>query len=149
MFAKNKAKDNSILESQIKTLSVLSSSVVITGKIDVEEDIRIDGCVKGNISCNGKIVVGPSGHIIGNIKSRTIILTGKIVGDINVSEIVVLKASSYYEGHITARNIEIEAGASFFGNCKMEEQEKELSKSIVRVEDNNPVVLSDVVDINL
>ena len=44
---------------------------------------------------------------------------GKINGDVIAYDIVRLKSSSYFKGEITALNLEIEAGANFFGTCKM------------------------------
>lgn len=116
-----KEKNLSTLQSLNQTHSTLSFSAKITGEIKAEDNLRIDGNVDGNIHCNGRIIVGPEGCIRGNIESNSIELMGKVYGDVAASEFVILKATSYYKGEIKTRNIEIEAGACFFGKCSMEE----------------------------
>lgn len=126
MFSKNNKIGKGITSVPVAGApSILSVSATVTGRISIEEDLRIDGTVEGDIHGKGKVVVGPEGFVKGNIKSRSVELTGRMSGDIAVSDIVILRAASYYEGQITARNIEIESGARFYGNCKMEESAKE------------------------
>lgn len=107
-----------------RTHSVLSHAVTITGQINTKDDLRIDGCVEGNITCEGKVIIGPKGKVKGNIESQSIELMGQITGDIIVYDIVRLKSTSYFKGEITAVNIEIEAGANFYGNCKMSDKQR-------------------------
>lgn len=127
----NSKKGNTSNESPSITLdrthSILSKSATFIGEINSTDDLRIDGVIDGNISCEGKIIIGPEGTVNGNIKSSSIELMGKINGDVIVNNIVRLKAGSYFKGEITAVNIEIEAGANFFGNCKM--ADKDLSQT--------------------
>ena len=99
--------------------SVLSQAVVITGEIKSKDDLRIDGCIEGNVYCGGKVVIGQNGSVNGNIESQSVELMGKVTGDIVAHNLIRLKTSSYFQGDITTVNIEIESGANFFGNCKM------------------------------
>lgn len=125
MFSKNnKEAGGGITVPAVGSPSILSSSATVTGKISIDEDLRIDGTVEGDIQSKGKVVIGPEGFVKGNIKSGSVELTGKMSGDITVSDIVILRTSCYYEGQIITRNIEVEAGARFCGNCKMEEDVK-------------------------
>lgn len=118
MFNK-KVKADTILED--RTYSVLSQGLTFSGEINTKDDLRVDGTVDGNIYCKGKVIVGPTGCITGNIESDSIELMGKVHGNIIVHDIIMLKSSSYYDGDITAVSIDIEAGANFFGNCRMKD----------------------------
>lgn len=140
MFSKSKTKGISGSGYTSKSLSILSSSAVISGGIRLDDDLRIDGNIEGDIDSSGKVVIGPEGCVKGNIRSKSVELLGKMYGDVNVSEIVVLRTSSYYEGQIVARNIEIEAGASFFGHCKMEEETKEFLYEEIKKDNLAPVL---------
>lgn len=111
--------------SKDKNHSLLSQSSTFSGEISSKDDLRIDGCLEGNISCEGKVIIGPDGSVTGNIRSQSIELMGTINGDIIVYDIVRLKSSSYFKGEITAVNLEIEAGANFFGTCKMANEKVE------------------------
>lgn len=125
MFSKSKMdKGSTISNPALRSLSIMSASATIKGEIDIEDDLRIDGNVDGNIHSGGKVVIGPEGCVKGKIMGKSVEVIGKIFGDVTVSEIVILRTSSYYEGQIIARNIEIEAGASFFGNCRMENEDR-------------------------
>lgn len=125
MFSKNKIdKGSAISNPALRSLSILSGSAAVKGEIVIEDDLRIDGNVDGDIHSGGKVVVGPEGCVKGKIVGKSVEVIGKIFGDVIVTDIVTLRASCFYEGQITARNIEIEAGASFFGNCKMEKEQE-------------------------
>lgn len=117
--------------------SVLSQAVTFVGHINTKDDLRIDGNVEGNISSEGKVVIGPSGCVTGNIESKNIELMGKIKGDIVVHDTIRLTSTSHYSGDITTLNIEIEPGARFFGNCKMQEK-----KGMDKEKKNEPLKVS-------
>lgn len=133
MFNKTKEKESYKSEPVSKTLSIISSSTTVVGKMQVENDLRVDGNVNGDIVSSGKVVIGPEGCVRGNIRSKSIDLRGKIYGDVTVSEIMIMKETAYYKGLVVARNLEIEAGAKFFGNCKMDEESSK-EKSAVHTE---------------
>lgn len=101
------------------THNILASGTQLKGDISSEEDFRIDGAIEGNIQCRGKIIVGQSGCVIGNINCSNIDLFGKVKGNIICSENIVLKASSLLTGEIKTCTIEIEPGANFEGTCSM------------------------------
>lgn len=143
MFGKSRIDKNSANNSALRSLSVLSCSAAVRGEINIDDDLRIDGNVDGDINSGGKVVIGPEGCVKGKITGKSIEVIGKILGDVTVSDIVILRASSYYEGQITARNIEIEAGASFYGNCKMEGEE------FKKVIENNKAILNDSTSIQI
>lgn len=91
----------------------------IEGNILSNGDIRIDGKLKGNLDSKGKLVLGSSGLIEGEIKCKNAVIEGQINGKLNVSELLSLKASSRITGDIVTNKLAIEPGAQFTGNCKM------------------------------
>lgn len=99
--------------------NTLTSGTVINGKINSEEDFRIDGIIEGEIICNGKVIVGNNSVITGNVHCSFIELLGEVTGNITCTNTVILRASSRINGDIKTKAIEIEPGASFFGACSM------------------------------
>jgi cytoskeletal protein CcmA (bactofilin family) len=99
--------------------NALASGTYIKGNIKAEEDFRIDGKLEGNIECLGKVIIGPQAEIMGNIQCETTDLLGKIDGNIVINDTARLKSSVRFTGEIVAKYIEIEAGATFNGTCKM------------------------------
>ncbi|WP_185155743.1 polymer-forming cytoskeletal protein [Dysgonomonas sp. 521] len=114
-----RSKENTNYTTSSGMHNVLASGTKLQGEITSEEDFRIDGTIEGNIQCRGKIIVGQSGSIKGNINCANIDLFGLVNGNIVCSETVTLKASSHLIGEIKTRIIEIEPGANFEGTCSM------------------------------
>ena len=75
--------------------------------------------IEGDVSCSGKIVIGPKGNVTGNIVSTNAEILGEVEGSIHVSAKLVLKATAVIKGDIFAQTLEIEPNARFNGVCKM------------------------------
>jgi cytoskeletal protein CcmA (bactofilin family) len=99
--------------------NILAGGTIVKGDIVTDVDFRLDGRIEGNINCTGKIVIGPKGHIEGDIVSVTAEILGTVVGNIRTSEVLLLKASSVVTGDIYTQTLEIEPGAKFSGICNM------------------------------
>ena len=63
-------------EIQQVALNLLSEGTRIEGDISATNDIRVDGIVKGNIKTSGRVVIGPTAKIEGNIESPGVDLIG-------------------------------------------------------------------------
>jgi cytoskeletal protein CcmA (bactofilin family) len=98
------------------SINLIGNGTSITGDIKSNGDVRIDGALKGNISISGKLVVGASGNIEGNIVCQNADISGEIHGKLNVSELLTLKSSAKILGDIVTAKINIEIGATFTGN---------------------------------
>lgn len=105
------------------TINLISLGTDITGDIRSTGDIRIDGSLKGNLITKGKVVIGPTGKINGEIECKNSEVSGIIEGKINVSQLLNLKASSKITGDIITSKLSIEPGAVFTGNCSMKDSE--------------------------
>lgn len=101
------------------THNVIASGTVLTGKVYAEEDFRIDGNIDGDVSCKGKVIVGNSSSINGNIESANIEVFGEVNGNISCRDTVILRATAKLVGDVQTQTIEIEPGAVFAGSCAM------------------------------
>jgi cytoskeletal protein CcmA (bactofilin family) len=113
-----------INETDSTTINLISSGTEITGNIKSAGDIRIDGGLTGNMSTKGKVVIGPTGKIKGEIICKNSEVSGIIEGKIVVSQLLSLKSSSKIIGDISTSRLSIEPGARFTGNCKMSDYEE-------------------------
>lgn len=91
----------------------------VTGNIKTDSNIRIDGVLNGNLETRGRVVIGPSGFIKGEIVCENADIEGTIEGNIRISNLLALRATAKVQGNITTGKIVIENGADFDGNCKM------------------------------
>jgi cytoskeletal protein CcmA (bactofilin family) len=108
-----------ILEPENNTINLIGAGTDIKGDIESAGDLRIDGTLKGNIRTKGKVVIGTTGLIKGEVYCRNSDVEGKVEGKINVQELLSLKATSIILGDISAKRLAIEPGAKFTGNCSM------------------------------
>lgn len=102
--------------------TMIGSNTRIEGEMQCGGNVRIDGELLGNISCEQKLVVGGTGVITGNVRTKYLDLEGKIFGDIQIqSGGLKLKSRSVLKGNIqlASGNLEIENEAVFNGVCQM------------------------------
>lgn len=107
-------------ETENNGINLIGHGTEITGDIKSDGDIRIDGALNGNLITVGKVVIGETGKVKGEIDCRNSDVSGVIEGKIDVSELLSLKNTSRINGDITAKRLAIEPGAVFTGTCKME-----------------------------
>lgn len=102
------------------SINLLGPGTEVKGDIISSGDIRIDGKLTGSIKTQGKLVVGKTGVVEGEIQSKNSDLAGIVQGKINVEELLVLKASVSVHGDIFTSKLSIEPGAVFTGTCNMD-----------------------------
>ncbi len=94
-------------------LSTLSSDLVFEGNVSGAGDLQIDGQVKGDVRV-GRLIVGETGAVEGNVQADYIEVRGRIVGGVQGKQ-VKLVATAYVDGDITAEQLSIDVGAFFQG----------------------------------
>lgn len=104
------------MESSINTIA---KGTIIKGDITATGDFRLDGRLEGNITLNGKLVVGESGFIKGNIGCQNANIIGHVDGNTSVKELLALNSTAVVKGDILINRLSIEPGATFSGTCRM------------------------------
>jgi cytoskeletal protein CcmA (bactofilin family) len=110
-------------ETETPAINLISLGTEITGDVKSTGDIRIDGMLTGNLNTKGKIVIGPTGKVNGEVICKNSEVSGTVEGRIIVNQLLILKASSKIFGDIATSKLSIEPGAVFSGNCKMSEND--------------------------
>jgi cytoskeletal protein CcmA (bactofilin family) len=100
-------------------LNLIGLGTVIKGDIQCNGDIRIDGSVHGKMDVGQKLVIGESGNVQGNVKASNVSVSGIITGNILCEETTIFHATSKITGDVQTKQIIIEQGAIFNGNCTM------------------------------
>ncbi len=112
-------KSNSHRKNLQSIGSVFGSATRIEGTVHVEESVRIDGKIEGNLDQpdgNARwIVIGPKGEVHGDIRAQNVSVAGKVLGNIVASESIELLEGSEVRGNITHKSINVEPGASVHG----------------------------------
>lgn len=104
-----------IQRAQNTTRNVLNSDVEVKGKLRFTDDLLIDGTVEGEIQSEGILSVGQNAVIKAEISTKSVIVHGKVLGNITVTDRVELKSTAELVGDIQAASLAIESGAVFIG----------------------------------
>jgi cytoskeletal protein CcmA (bactofilin family) len=123
-------------ETDSTTINLISSGTDITGDIKSNGDIRIDGTLKGNLITKGKVVIGPTGKVNGEVVCKNSEVSGIVEGKITVNQLLNLKASSKVLGDIATSKLSVEPGAVFSGNCKMSDNDNNGGATVTK--ENGP-----------
>jgi len=107
----------------INMVSRIAADTTIKGEIISPNDIRIDGFFEGKLVSNGRVVIGESAKIKGDIICNNIDIWGNIDGNIYVKDTFSLKEGGEIAGNIQTKRLHIELGSSFNGNCRMISEE--------------------------
>lgn len=100
-------------------ICIFSEGTIIDGDIKVNANIRLEGVINGNITCNGRLVMSKTSEVYGHVSCDDLTSGGKIIGNINSAKAVELTYSATLEGDIQCSSIIIEKGASYNGTCTM------------------------------
>ncbi|MES1226252.1 MAG: polymer-forming cytoskeletal protein, partial [Bacteroidota bacterium] len=119
MFNKNRNLMGKNSDLNTNSINLIGAGTVINGEVISNGDIRVDGTVTGSVSSKGKVVIGSTGNVEGEIVCQNADVSGKISGNISVAEILSLKATANLIGDIIASKLSIEPGANFMGSCSM------------------------------
>jgi cytoskeletal protein CcmA (bactofilin family) len=98
--------------------SYLNASTSFKGMLKSSRSVGIDGQFEGEIQSEGDIVVGREAEVKANIKAGNVIISGRVIGNIECSSLEI-QQSGRVIGNITAQSLLIAMGAVFRGQSLM------------------------------
>lgn len=120
---KNETKSNGVISTPSTSSSnSLVQGTNIEGTVHAEKDIRIDGTMKGTLICKGKVIIGPTGTIIGDVQCENAVIEGRFDGILTVGEVLHIKETARIEGDISTQKLIVQPGSIFNVKCKMGNQ---------------------------
>ncbi len=105
-------------KSPQKLETIIGNESTVTGELNIKGTLRVDGIVEGDIFADW-VIVGESGRIHGNVKSRGVVVGGRVEGNLEASEIVELKGKGEVTGEICTVKLAMSEGAVFDGRSTM------------------------------
>jgi cytoskeletal protein CcmA (bactofilin family) len=102
--------------------SFIGETMVIEADIKSDEDIIVEGKVKGNISVSKTLTIGKSGKVKADIKAAVVRIIGEAKGNIIASEKVELLSLGRYTGSIQSQKLVVEEGAILNGSINQEKK---------------------------
>ena len=101
------------------SINIITNGTIIKGDITATGDFRLAGTLEGSIQLNGKLVVGDTGVVNGNILCMNANIIGTVNGNLSVKELLSLHSTACVKGDILINKLSIEPGAVFTGKCCM------------------------------
>jgi cytoskeletal protein CcmA (bactofilin family) len=116
----NNASAKPAATSMSNTSAYLDAGSRISGKLNFETPARIDGHVEGEINAKDSLTIGESAVVAAQIKADSVVVAGKVSGDIVAIHRIEIRPSAKVLGNITAPTLIINEGALFEGHCAMQ-----------------------------
>lgn len=104
----------------------------VEGKLSFEGSVRIDGQVDGEIQAQDAVIIGETAVVKAQITAGTVILTGRLQGDVVARKRVELRAPGKLTGNITTPSLVIHEGVTFEGHCSMGSAEKDKNQKVAQ-----------------
>lgn len=124
-----KKEDKMSVVDMVNSSNVIAKESRITGDIEAQGNIRIEGIVQGSVKSQSKVVIGDSAIIYGNLVAAEAEVSGKVDGEVTCGELLHLKKTAFITGDISTQKLVVENGAVFNGKCTMGAQSLTVSKS--------------------
>ena len=105
-----------------KLESIIGKNSDISGELNVSGTLRIDGMVRGKLNAEC-VIVSESAMVKGDIKARTIIVGGKVEGNLIGEEMIEIKPKGAVLGEIFTNKFFVIEGGTFNGRVQMRKDE--------------------------
>ncbi len=98
---------------------MIGSGSRVVGDLISDEDVLLEGQVEGKVRGERSVTVGAGGEVEGDVAAKSIVVGGKVRGQIIASERAELTSTAVVHGSVQAPKIIIAEGAHLQGNVAM------------------------------
>jgi len=119
----------------------LGKNTSFDGKMTFEGMARLDGKFDGEVSSWDFLFIGEHADINAEIKVGTLIVDGKVSGDVSATSKVAIHATGKLYGTINTPTLVIEEGGLFEGSCTMDrglEVAAEVAEKVAPLKEKEP-----------
>ncbi|MDT8318456.1 MAG: polymer-forming cytoskeletal protein [bacterium] len=114
----------------------LGKGTDFNGKLTFEGTVRLDGKFSGEIFSPGILIIGETATVDANINVNTLIVSGKLTGNIDAKARVEIHAPGKLYGNINSPVLVIDEGVIFEGSCTMETKDSNKVSILERKEED-------------
>ena len=99
--------------------NVLNSDVELKGTLKFAGEMTFDGKLEGDINSEGTLNLGDNAVVKGTIDVGSVVVRGKISGNIIAKDKIDIKAKTELFGDVRAAKLVIEEGVTFVGKSEV------------------------------
>ncbi len=125
MFGKkteSQSNQNAVRSGNSLSHNSLVQGSLLEGNVTSENDFRIDGRFVGNLTCQARVIIGPSGEFKGEIDCQNAIVEGKFQGKLVSHEVLEVREGAIIEGDVNTNKLVVQSGSVFDVKCSMGDQ---------------------------
>ena len=100
--------------------SVVGAGLIVEGEFSSDEDVVIEGTLRGTLTSTEAVSVGADGVVEADIQALSVALAGQVTGNVTASERVDIQAGGRLIGDVKAARLTSADGSSFRGNVDMD-----------------------------
>jgi cytoskeletal protein CcmA (bactofilin family) len=124
MFSNSNKQDTST--QGLSQQNTIAHGTTLVGDITSKGEFRIDGVLKGTLKTTGKVVVGKTGAIHGDMEAKNADFEGVFTGKMTLSNTLSIRSSAHIDGEVQTGKLSVEPGAVFNATCTMKTAVKAL-----------------------
>ncbi|HBF43813.1 MAG TPA: hypothetical protein DDW42_09365 [Desulfobacteraceae bacterium] len=133
---KNDTSPPSVMDS-MEEKTIIGENISIMGDVQGEEDLLIEGSVKGKINLEKHhLTVGSKGQVEAEIQAENVTISGRLVGNINAMGKVEIMKEADFNGEIKAKRISVEDGAYLKAVIELERGPQKKTEPAIRLSDH-------------
>lgn len=106
-------------KKQPKLETIIGPATTFVGELNTAGTVRVDGAMEGNVNAEW-VIIGETGSVTGDVKTKGMIVGGKVKGNIRSADVVEIKQKGEVCGEIFTTNLIIMEGAVFEGRSYMQ-----------------------------
>ncbi|MFO0687340.1 MAG: polymer-forming cytoskeletal protein [Myxococcota bacterium] len=101
-------------------MAAIGKSIVFKGELTGDEDLEIEGQVEGNVRLtNNTLTIGANGRLTAQVVAKSIIVIGRVKGNLTATERIEIQATGIVEGDVKAPRLNVQEGAVLNGGIDM------------------------------
>lgn len=101
------------------SLSIVAKDLTVTGDLETEGVVKIEGKVKGVIRATTQVLIAPGALVEGDVHTAEAIIGGRVEGNVHASDRVEVQATAEVVGDVMTRRVVVLEGGTVNGNIKM------------------------------
>ncbi|REE90572.1 cytoskeletal protein CcmA (bactofilin family) [Paenibacillus taihuensis] len=110
------------------TDTFIGEGTIVEGTVRSAGSLRLEGQLRGDISCEGDVILGESGFAVSNITANNVVLAGQVNGNVTITGKLTIMSTGKLYGNMTAAALTIEEGGLLQGSSAMDQDEPALTE---------------------